>query len=147
MIKTSSTLKKSSVPEIVEVISLPHDQLLKALYWIWDCMERSSVTLLLVGSTAESVKNHRDLIGDKITVAVRKNEWDSGAKNIVDAFATPIVDNGTTLDYEFEGTPIKLFILEDNAMLTSADTILYKSEYFKMPNPLEQFVREFPEIK
>ena len=120
-----------------------HDQLLQALYWAFDFMDRAMINFYLVGSTAESVKNQKDLFGDKINIAVRKNEWASGAKNIADAFAVPLKEAPTKVEYEYQGVPIILHVLEDNEMLTSADSILYASEVFRLPNPYDKFVEEF----
>jgi len=130
-----------------EIIKFEHDQLLQALYWIFDAMERALINFYLVGTTAESVRQKKDLFGGKIMIAVRKNEWESGARNIIDAFAPPIVDNGTTVEYEYNGVPVILYVLEDSETLSSFDTTIYAQEYFKLPNPYDEFVKKFEWLK
>ncbi len=129
------------------VVKYEHDQLLDALYWVWDFMERASINFYVVGSTAQAIKSHNNLSGDKIQVGVRKNEWESGARRIADAFAQPLKEEGNTVEYEFNGVPIFLYVLEDSATLSSYDTTIYVSEYFKIPNPYSQFERENPWLK
>lgn len=134
------------LPEPV-VGSISHDKLLKALYWVFDFMDRALINFYLVADTAQAIKAQKDLFGDKIQVAVRKNEWESGARRIADAFAPNFKDNGTTVEYEYEGVPVILHILEDSATLTNFDTQIYASEYFKLPNPYSEFEKEFSWLK
>lgn len=145
---TPSSMKKSDLPvSAQQAKDLPHAQLIQALYWVFDFMDRALINFYLVGHTAECVKNKKELSGDKIQVAVRKNEWESGARRIADAFATPITEkqyeNGSQVEYEYNGVPIILYVLADSETLRSADTFIYEREYFKMPNPYEQFRREY----
>ena len=143
---THLNMKKSKIikaPIVIDKVIFTHDQLLQALYWVFDFMDRAMINFYLVGSTAESVKNQKDLFGDKINIAIRKNEWISGARNIADAFATPLKETETKVEYEYQGVPVIMYVLEDNEMLTSSDSILYASEVFRLPNPYEKFKKEF----
>lgn len=124
-----------------------HDQLLKALYWVFDFMDRALINFYLVGDTAKAVKAKQDLFGNRIQVAVRRLEWESGARRIADAFAMPIADKGTTVEYAYEGIPVILYVLEDSITLSGFDTAIYMQEYFKLPNPYEQFEKEFSWLK
>ena len=128
-------------------VGLPHDQLLTALYWVWDFMERASINFYVVGATGEAVRAKKDLFGDRVMVAVRKNEWESGARRIADAFAPPTDDSGSLVTYEYNGVPVELYVLEDSPTLSSFDTTIYGSEYFKLPNSKEQFEKEFSWLK
>ena len=159
--KTTPLAMKKSEPEVIAVedapsagqaegASLPaisHDQLLSALYWVFDFMDRALINFYLVGDTARAVKARKDLFGDRLQVAVRKNEWESGARRIADAFATPVKDYGQSLEYEYNGVPIIVHVLEDSETLRAYDTMIYSAEYFKLPNSYEQFEKEFPWLK
>ncbi len=134
------------IPEPVSG-SIPHEALLKTLYWVHDFMDRALINFYVVGDTAKAVRENTDLSGDRIQVAVRKNEWESGARRIADAFATPLKDNIQSLEYEYDGVPVILHVLEDSTTLTSFDTKIYRSEHFKLPNPYEQFEKEFSWLK
>jgi hypothetical protein len=138
---------KKSKPQVAEQIVFSHDQLLKALYYVFDFMDRAMINFYLVGSTGQSIKDHKDLFGSCILAAVRKNEWESGAKRIADAFATPLRETNELVEYIYEGVPIKLYVLPDSELLRSADTTIYASEYFKLPNPFEEFEKQFSWLK
>lgn len=134
-------------PELPIISGIPHEVLLKALYWVFDFMDRALINFYLVSDTAKAVREKKDLYGDRIQIAVRKNEWESGARRIADAFATPLKDNGQSVEYEYDGVPVIVHILEDSPTLSSFDTVIYMSEYFKLPNPYEQFEKEFSWLK
>jgi hypothetical protein len=135
------------VAEETTLPTISHDQLLKALYWVHDFMDRANINFYVVGKTGDAVKGRKDLTGDTVQVAVRELEWISGARNIADAFATPIVDRGTVVEYEYEGVPITLYVLEDSETLRNFDTQIYLNEYFKLPNTFDKFKEEFPWLK
>lgn len=120
-----------------------HERLLEALYWIWDAMERGNMNFFVIGDTADSVINNKDLSGTKITVGVRRLEWNSGAKRIVDAFATPLTETDDKVTYEYEGVPVELYLFDDDPSITSPNQIIYHSEYFKFPNPYSKFQEVF----
>jgi hypothetical protein len=116
------------------------DELLKALYWIWDVFDRCNVPFFLVNQTAKDVIAQRDLTGNKIEVGIRRNEWVSGGKRLIDAFATPTseTDNGAT--YQFEGVPIFLYVYDTSDCIEQTDMVRYKYEQFKVPNPYSKFI-------
>lgn len=128
-------------------VSVTHDQLLSALYWVFDFMHRALINFYLVGSTAEDVRKNKALSGDRVQVAVRKNEWESGSRRIADAFAPPLKDYGRSLEYEYNGVKVIVHVLGDSTTLSGFDTAIYENEYFKFPNPYEQFTKEFPWLK
>lgn len=128
------------------IVQIPHELLLKALYWVYDFMDRAMINFFLVGDTAQAVIDKKDLFGDKITVGVRKMEWESGSRRIADSFATPVKDDGNIVYYEFEGVPVVLYVLEDDATIQSPDQQMYKSEFFKLPNPYGKFLETFGEV-
>lgn len=130
-------------PELPPLTGLPPEVLLKALYWVHDFMDRARINFYVVGKTGEAIKGRKDLSGDTIYVAVRELEWISGARSIADAFATPLVDRGTVVEYEYDGVKVILYVLEDSETLRNFDTQIYVNEYFKLPNPYNQFEEEF----
>jgi hypothetical protein len=119
---------------------LTHDQLLKALYWVFDLFDRALINFFLVGKTAECVVFKKQLEGDCIEVGVRHNEWKSGSLRIIEAFAlADKVDKKYAL-YTYNNIPIIVHILEDHPTITSPDMVLYQSEYFRIPNPYKEFL-------
>lgn len=143
-ISKKEEVKHSEPASANEKKTFSHEQMLEALYFVHDFMDRAMLTFCVVGSTADSIIKNKILDGSSIKVAVRKPEWDSGARVIADAFAMPIEDLGDIVTYEWNGVPITLYILKDSETLQRPDTILYESEYFKFPNPFKTFKEEFP---
>ena len=139
--------KKSSEEVQPQKQELTHEQLLEALYYIFDAMDRALMNFVLVGDTARSAMQNRLLTGDKVTVAVRRNEWESGARRIVDAFAKPKEETKTIVKYEVNGVPIVLHVLEEDTTIKSPNTLIYQNEYFKIPNPFSEFEKIFSFIK
>jgi hypothetical protein len=127
--------------------TLGHDQLLKALYWTWDVMERSSINLYVLENAYEAVSKNMPITGNSLSVSVRKNEWNSGARNVAVTFAPPLTETEDLVTYEYEGVPIKVHLLKDSETLINADTKVYHAEYFKYPNTYSQFLEEFPQFK
>lgn len=119
--------------------SIDPDKLLVALYWIWDAFERTNMPFFLVKQTAKDVMAHKNLTGNKVTVGVRRNEWISGARRILDAFIQPIDENENVALYEHQGVPIEVYVYEDHDCIINTDMIRYRHEEFKLPNPYSTF--------
>jgi hypothetical protein len=132
----------------VPQISLPANELLQALYFIWDAAERGQLQMFLIGDTAKQVIANEDLKGDKITVGVRRNEWNSGQGRIAQTFmehelGTKAVELDSQVSYKFRGVPIIIKLYEENPCLTSFDVVYYGYETFNLPNPYKTFVEKY----
>ena len=125
--------------------SFTPDQLLEALYWMYDVMDRALITMCLVGTTADCVIKNIDLGGEGITVAIRKLERDSGSWAIATTFAPPLEDLGDKVKYRhINGVPVTVYVLKDSVTLQQPNVVLYRAEGFKIPSPYDQFLKEFP---
>ena len=128
--------------------SFTPEQLLEALYWMFDTMDRALITMCLVGTTADCVMKNIDLGGEGIQIAIRKLERDSGSWNIATTFAPPVQDMGDIVKFEhINGVPVTLYILKDSVTLLQPNVVLYRAEGFKIPSPYDQFLKEFPFLK
>lgn len=145
-------MKKSNVIEaplvIADELQFTHEQLLEALYWIFDVFENASIGFVLAYSTAESVLQGKQLEGNKIELGVRKAEWDSGSKALFDTYMQdeliePIIDGNKYTYITHNGVPIVIYILDEDESIMSPDTRRYENEYFKMPNPYSRFMDRF----
>ena len=124
------------------------EQLLEALYWIFDVMDRALITMCLVSTTADAVMKNIDLGGDGIKVAIRKLERDSGSWSIATTFAPPVQDMGDIVKFQHtNGVPVTVYVLKDSVTLQQPNVILYRAEGFKVPSPYDQFLKEYPFIK
>ena len=114
-------------------------KLLDGLYWIWDAFERANVHFFLVGKTAEDAMANKELTGFEVEVGVRKNEWISGGRRIIDSFITPKEEEESVILYEHEDVPVVLKVYEDSDCIRQTDTIMYRYERFQVPNPMSKF--------
>jgi hypothetical protein len=132
-----TTKSKSSEPSP----AYSHDQLMKALYWIWDAFDRALINGFCVYETAESILGQKDMKGDAIRMGVRKLDWISGSKPIFDAFVgSPVVEEEKYCVYHYENIPVVVHIFEEDECIRSVNTVMYKREYFKLPNPYSRFL-------
>lgn len=125
------------------VVTVSADKLLQALYKIWDAFERANVPFFLVHQTAEDAMKQRDLTGDKVEVGVRRMEWISGGRRIIDGFITPVSEDKDAALYEFDGVPVIVHVYDDHECIIQTDMVRYRYEEFKVPNPYETFQKVF----
>ena len=129
--------------EIPLTIKLPHELLLKALFFFWDGFERSTMNFFLVKDTARQVMADQSLTGDRLTLGIRKNEWVGGQQRVFQAFMEhekilpTRVENGLLFTY-FE-VPVYLYIYKDNPCLDALDIVFYENDTFNIPNPFKEF--------
>ena len=123
-----------------------YDKLLQALYWIWDAFDRANMGMFLVYGTAESVFENKLPDGNKITVGVRLNEWNSGSTPILKAFTgepLEVTEKYVRFKNPFNNVPIYLYIFKDDPCIINTQEILYEREYFKVPNTYKRFIEVF----
>lgn len=139
------TAKKEAEEAAKPKSKFTHDELLSALMWVWDSFDRAGMTMLAIFDTAKQIVSQSDLSGDGIDVGVRRLEWISGGKPILEGFlehyniSYKLSEDGKLATYDHNGVPIRVHILEDNECLSNYDTIVYRMEHFKIPNPYEKF--------
>ncbi len=133
----------------IEIKSLPHEQLLAALYFAWDGAERAQLDLFLIKDTAKQVKADQDLSGDKITLGVRKTEWNGGRGRIFQEYAKHelfgVVEQkeNEVIYTDRKGVPIVIKLYDENECLKSFDIAFYRFETFNLPNPYSTFVEKY----
>jgi hypothetical protein len=120
-------------------IKVSSEKLLNALYWIWDAFERANMPFFLVNQTAKDATNDHDLTGDKVEIGVRRLEWVSGGRRILDSFIQPIAEDTTKAEYNHEGVPVIVHIYDDHDCIINTDSKIYRHELFKLPNPYSAF--------
>ena len=130
----------STKPSEPVVKTLTHEQLLAALYFILDHFSRSNTPFFLTGDTARAVKDGKLLSGDKVTVGIRKLEFQDRMLGILEAFkaADEIGDN--YIKYTYNGVPIEVQVIDNSEdLFTSLNEIMYQHDFFKLPNPFETY--------
>lgn len=139
------TVTTAPTVQIVEEELPPSpSELLNALYYAWDAFDRANVVFFLVNQTAKDVKDQFDLTGNGVEIGIRRMEWVSGGRRMLDAFlGLPTEESESQAIYLYNNVPITLNIYEDSSCITSPDTILYRNEVFRLPNTLELFEKTY----
>jgi hypothetical protein len=132
---------------VVEVVGLPHELLLKALFFFWDGFERSTLNFFLVKDTARQVRADKQLEGDRLTLGIRRNEWVGGQDRIFKAFMEhekiphAIMEHG--FRFKYMGVPVYLYIYDNNPCLDALDIVFYNNDTFNIPNPFDVFNEKY----
>lgn len=128
----------------VEQKTYPHEELLAALYWIYDVFERANMNFFVIDDTAHQMRRLDTLSGPQISIGIRLLEWMSGSKTLLDTyFQDDSID--VTLEQDKvtyispNGVPVVLYIFDGDETITSLDQIQYASEFFQIPNPIDRF--------
>ncbi len=136
-------LKISEPPEIMAQPSLPHEELLEALFFFWDGFERASMNFFLVKDTARQVIAGSELTGDSLTLGIRRREWQGGQQRVFRAFMEhektlpERIEHGLLFNYK--GIPVYLYIYDENPTLEALDIVFYQNDTFNTPNPFDTF--------
>lgn len=132
------TTPRLQVNEPEPTPNLPHQDLLKALYFVLDTFDNCGVKFFLDGETCEKAMKGHELTGDRVHIGLRRMIYESGAGRILDT-AFPTKKEGNILKHTYMGIPIEVRLYEDNPYILSPDSINYRYENFHTPNPYSKF--------
>ena len=134
---TSSTTKLS---EDNIKTSLPHDKLMKALYFMLDLFSRPNIPFFLLEETAKAAHDNKDMEGDHITVGIRKLDYQPVNMGIMNAFYMYKDISEKQIEYVYEDVPIIVKIIDSSEpMFTNLNTFMYQYEPFSLPNPFDKY--------
>src|SRR4051812_21894106 len=105
---------QTTMPNEPMAISLDPQKLLDTLYKVWDAFGRSSMPYFLIGKTYHDAKLGHELKGDKIELGVRRNEWNSGNKRLLDSLITADSETTDVARYTLDGVPVEVHIYADS---------------------------------
>ena len=138
----------SDFAEKVKPLYFTTDELLQALYFIFDAASRGQLGLFITGENAKQVKADADLQGDKLTLGIRRNEWTSGQGRIFSEFLLhyfqkDIKEEDGYLNIVYKGVPIAIKIYKENPTIIELNPVNYRYETFSLPNPLDEFLEKY----
>lgn len=124
-----------------------HEELIRTLYFLWDGFKRSYMDFFLLRDTAKQALSGKQLSGDHIDVGVRKNEWVSGNKPILDIFfehehVTKVKENEEIYEGIYQEVPFTIHLFSENDCLSSLIPLNYEHERWLVPNRFEHFDKE-----
>lgn len=128
--------------------NLGNEKLMEALFFFWDGFERATMNFFLVKDTAKQIIDNQPLSGDKITLGIRRMEWNGGQERVFGGFIEyenivqeKISDNHIVFTYK--NVPVHLYIYEDNPSIDALDIVFYNNETWNIPNPFKTFEEKY----
>ena len=128
--------------------SLPHGELLKTLYFLFDTFKPFGIQFFPVRQTAEDMIAGRELSGDQIDIGIRKNEWNETSKfyvyhNFDNEHVETLSRNTEIEEYEKDGVKIVLHIYSDNDCISYLSSIQYEYEDWQIPQRFAEFTEKY----
>lgn len=120
-----------------------NEQLMTALYYLWDAFDRASIKFFLIGKTGESCFKDLPLSGDKVEIGIRRMEHVSGAWSILKSFAEPIEGNDKIIRFEKDGVPVECKVFDDDVYFLQTVPHYWQYEAFNLPNPYLDYVEKY----
>lgn len=137
---TTSNGQNGTQPELTP------EQLHTALFAALDIMERAMCPFFLLKDTAQRVKDNQsaidfDLVGLKrIDLGVKEAELTKQVLTVLETYAKDYRNDGTDISFLCDGVPVVIRIIHRNyQVFRNPDTVFYKIEEFKLPNPWDKY--------
>lgn len=134
------------VVPLVEKKQIPHELLLRCLYFLYDAFDRAQMDFFLIRKTAHDAIKGGEL-SHHLDIGVRKNEWING-KGVLFMFFNEehvkiALETDEVITCEYQEAPFVIHLYDDNPCLLALNTIEYEHETFKIPNMFENFEKEY----
>jgi hypothetical protein len=121
-------------------------QLHDALFGALDLMERAICPFVLLKETAYKCRESSssidfDLVGLKqIDLGIKVNQLTKEVLSTFETYAKEYRNDGTDISFICNGVPVVVRIIHRNyQVFNNPDTIFYKVEEFKIPNPFDKY--------
>lgn len=120
-----------------------HEQVMSALYNIFDASERTGIIFFLIGDCARACYKNLPVSTDRIEIGMRRLEKESGAWRIFTEFAKVVKEDKDEVIIEYKGMPVYCKLFDDEFFFTQPDTIIWQYEAFRIPNQYEEYVKRY----
>ena len=132
-----------------------------ALRWWEDLAGRALLPFCLLGMTARRVKDDKKLWGHGIDIGVEKKHFTNQVKGTINNYRAyaygkaseleSLPKTGDIVKFEYEGIPINVYIVGKDdwrhKYLENQDFAYYMADNFKIPNPFEEYWKEWKKRK
>lgn len=142
--------KEDEKKKIVDAPKYTSEELLSCLYFIFDAMERCGLDFFLVRQTArDAITNiFGPLTGDKVTIGIRKNEWQNDQKDLLFPYfeqehVETVSELPDSYSFKWRDIPFTIFLYDDNPCLTALVDLVYQNENWKIPNRFDIFEAQY----
>ena len=111
----------------------------EALRWIADTLTWSQIPFFLLGETGEKVLVEDELLVDKVEIGILEKNFNDTTQRLFRGFVRD-AEYGDTVKLEREGVPIELKIIKKHyKFFENPDTVFYRADEYKIPNPWHKY--------
>lgn len=116
------------------------EELNKALFEVEGLCERAMVKFILLGQAAKDVKEQRGISGDKLVIAIRKNDVNPYVLSVIRQYVN-VVPSDKGFEYKAHNIPVKVkFVGTKFPFFDHPDTSApYFGESYQLPNPFNEY--------
>jgi hypothetical protein len=121
--------------------SLTHQQLLDALYYLEDMMDRTGIPFFLLEGAAKQVKDDAPYLSlNQIDAGIEeKNLQETGIKTMKMVFPSLEIDQNT-ISFTHSGVPVVIWIIHKQwKFFQNPDGVFYSTCNFQIPNPFDRY--------
>jgi len=125
---------------------LTHDQLVEALMFTEDQLERAAVPFVVMGEISRQIYQENDpkLKADKIELGVMAKNLAQSCKNTLGMLIPDATFADNKIYFVHNDVPVHIHKLEnDNKYANNPDTKFFFVTQFRLPNPFDEFWKEY----
>lgn len=116
------------------------DELLEALYFIYDILDRAMIPFFLLRTTAEDVISDRELSGDHVDVGICEQHLNKYGMSVIKQLAPTLIKDKNFFLLKHGEVPIRIQVVTSKSrMFLYPDVKFYKAEQFSVPNPFAKY--------
>jgi len=113
----------------------------KAMDYVFEILNRSSIQYMLFGDTAYSVIYNTPPKYQKVYLGVKRHDMTEFATRILSLTIPGAINDGHKIKFDSpEGVPIEIRIInKDYPFFDRPDTIIFRNDPYKIPNPFDKY--------
>ena len=126
-----------------EKVPFSHQQLLEALYYLEDTMDRAQLPFFLLEGAARQVKDDVAYLSlTQIDAGVEEKNIQESGKGLLKIVLPDVEIDENTISFSHNGVPIIIWIVHKRwKFFQSPDTVFFGICNFKLPNPFKNYWR------
>jgi hypothetical protein len=124
-----------------EKVPFTHQQILDALYYLEETMDRAQIPFFLLEGAAKQVFDNVPYLSiNQIDAGIPERYVQETGTSFLKMVIPTFEMDENTISFEYNGVPIVVWIVHKNwKFFKNTDTVFYGICNFKIPNPFKQY--------
>lgn len=124
-----------------EKVPFTHQQILNALYFLEDMMDRAGLPFFLLEGAAKQVKDDVPYLSlNQIDAGIDEQLVQESGKAMLRLALPSIEIDQNTISFECDSVPVVIWIIHKNwKFFKNPDTVFYSTCNFQIPNPFDRY--------